>query len=47
MFIYFLVLQDDPIVEYEDEFGRIRTAPRSEVPRNLRPDSEGDVDEDE
>ena len=39
--------QDDPIVEYEDEFGRIRTAPRSEVPRNLRPDMEDDLDEDE
>ncbi|KAL6299858.1 hypothetical protein BKA93DRAFT_753106 [Sparassis latifolia] len=24
---------DDPIVEYEDEFGRVRTARRSEVPR--------------
>ncbi|KAF8807029.1 hypothetical protein BYT27DRAFT_7100554 [Phlegmacium glaucopus] len=38
---------DDPIVEYEDEFGRIRTARRSEVPRNLRPDPEDEVDEDE
>ncbi|KAJ6619696.1 hypothetical protein B0H10DRAFT_2216536 [Mycena sp. CBHHK59/15] len=28
---------DDPIVEYEDEFGRMRTARRSEVPRNLAP----------
>ncbi|PFH53052.1 hypothetical protein AMATHDRAFT_138402 [Amanita thiersii Skay4041] len=37
--------QDDPIVEYEDEFGRIRTAPRSEVPRNLLP-PEPDEDED-
>ena len=27
--------QDDPIVEYQDEFGRTRTARRSEVPRNL------------
>jgi len=26
---------DDPIVEYQDEFGRTRTARRSEVPRNL------------
>ena len=25
----------DPIVEYEDEFGRIRTARRSEVPRTV------------
>ena len=38
--------QDDSIVEYEDEFGRIRTARRSEVPRNLRPESKDD-DEDE
>ncbi|KAK2462981.1 hypothetical protein APHAL10511_005033 [Amanita phalloides] len=37
--------EDDPIVEYEDEFGRIRTARRSEVPRNLVP-SEHDEDED-
>ena len=36
--------QDDPIVEYEDEFGRIRTARRSEVPRNLLP-PEPDEDE--
>ena len=43
----FNLAQGDPIVEYEDEFGRIRTAPRSEVPRNFRPDSEEDVDEDE
>ncbi|THH09647.1 hypothetical protein EW146_g8630 [Bondarzewia mesenterica] len=28
---------NDPIVEYEDEFGRARTAPRSEVPRHLLP----------
>lgn len=28
-------LQDDPIVEYEDEFGRLRTARKSEVPRHL------------
>ncbi|KAH7911089.1 hypothetical protein BJ138DRAFT_33155 [Hygrophoropsis aurantiaca] len=27
--------EDDPIVEYEDEFGRIRTGRRSEIPRNL------------
>jgi hypothetical protein len=27
--------EDDPIVEYEDEFGRIRSARKSEVPRNL------------
>ena len=32
------------MVEYEDEFGRIRTARRSEVPRNLLP-PEPDEDE--
>jgi hypothetical protein len=42
----FCFAQDDSIVEYEDEFGRIRTARRSEVPRNLRPESKDD-DEDE
>ncbi|KAI6008140.1 hypothetical protein F5J12DRAFT_905254 [Pisolithus orientalis] len=30
---------DDPVIEYEDEFGRIRTARRSEVPRHLLPTS--------
>lgn len=36
--------QDDPIIEYEDEFGRIRTARRSEVPRDVLP-PEPDEDE--
>ncbi|KAF8339995.1 uncharacterized protein EI90DRAFT_3117757 [Cantharellus anzutake] len=27
--------ENDPVVEYEDEFGRVRTARRSEVPRHL------------
>ncbi|OAX41188.1 hypothetical protein K503DRAFT_686013 [Rhizopogon vinicolor AM-OR11-026] len=31
---------DDPIIEYEDEFGRQRTARQSEVPRHLLPRSE-------
>lgn len=31
----FSLQDDDPMVEYEDEFGRIRTARKSEVPRNL------------
>lgn len=31
--------EDDPIIEYEDEFGRIRTARRSDVPRDRLPDS--------
>ena len=26
---------NDPIVEYEDEFGRVRTGRRSEIPRHL------------
>lgn len=34
-------------MEYEDEFGRIRTAKRSEVPRNLVLNQEDEVDEDE
>ncbi|KAG6332755.1 hypothetical protein ID866_6329 [Astraeus odoratus] len=32
---------DDPIIEYEDEFGRIRMAHESEVPRHLLPTSKG------
>ncbi|KAK0204735.1 hypothetical protein DFS33DRAFT_1382635 [Desarmillaria ectypa] len=40
--------ENDPIIEYEDEFGRIRTAPRSEVPRELLPGAHPEeVDEDE
>lgn len=36
------------MVEYEDEFGRIRTARRSEVPRELAPvPAEDEPDEDE
>jgi len=39
---------DDPVIEYEDEFGRVRTARRSEVPRELRPrDDAQNEDEDE
>ncbi|CAK5268546.1 unnamed protein product [Mycena citricolor] len=39
--------EDDPIVEYEDEFGRLRTARRSEVPRELlNPEPQVDEDED-
>lgn len=35
--------QDDPVVEYEDEFGRLRSARRSEVPRHLLSrDDDGD-----
>ncbi|KAJ7650324.1 hypothetical protein FB45DRAFT_819514 [Roridomyces roridus] len=37
--------EDDPIVEYEDEFGRLRTARRSEVPRDLLRAKEHDEDE--
>lgn len=40
-----LLLQDDPLVEYEDEFGRMRTARRSEVPRNLQPSQQEQVDD--
>ena len=45
-----MVRQDDLMVEYEDEFGRIRTARRSEVPRHLardRSDIQPEQDEDE
>ncbi|KAG6917005.1 hypothetical protein DXG01_004270 [Tephrocybe rancida] len=39
--------EDDPMVEYEDEFGRLKTARRSEVPRSLAPAAdEPDEDED-
>ncbi|KAG7451122.1 uncharacterized protein BT62DRAFT_984358 [Guyanagaster necrorhizus] len=39
---------NDPIIEYEDEFGRIRTARRSEIPRELLPGAPSEeVDEDE
>jgi len=39
---------DDPVIEYEDEFGRIRTAKRSEVPREFHPRHDvQDEDEDE
>ncbi|KAJ7227135.1 hypothetical protein GGX14DRAFT_628361 [Mycena pura] len=38
---------DDPVVEYEDEFGRMRTARRSEVPRNFVPTGEQAYDSDE
>ncbi|EUC54578.1 DUF4078 domain protein [Rhizoctonia solani AG-3 Rhs1AP] len=31
--------EDDPVIEYEDEFGRIRTARRSEVPRDRLPEN--------
>lgn len=27
--------ESDPVVEYEDEFGRARTGRRSEIPRHL------------
>lgn len=45
---YSFVAQDDPIIEYEDEFGRLRTGRRSEVPRHLlrkTQDEEEDVDD--
>ena len=39
---------DDPVIEYEDEFGRVRTAKRSEVPREFHPRHDAqDEDEDE
>lgn len=39
--------QDDPIIEYEDEFGRMRTGRRSEVPRNLLPNSDNEEEDDD
>ncbi|KAG6374479.1 hypothetical protein JVT61DRAFT_4522 [Boletus reticuloceps] len=43
-----LLVDDDPVIEYEDEFGRLRTGRRSEVPRHLlhkSQDEEEDVDD--
>jgi len=37
--------QDDPIIEYEDEFGRLRTSRRSEVPRHLLHKSQDEEEE--
>ncbi|KAA1467474.1 hypothetical protein DENSPDRAFT_877344 [Dentipellis sp. KUC8613] len=42
--------QDDPVIEYEDEFGRMRSAPRSQIPPHLLPKpmrTEGPDDGDE
>ncbi|OSD06315.1 hypothetical protein PYCCODRAFT_1464274 [Trametes coccinea BRFM310] len=36
----------DPVVEYEDEFGRVRTARRSEIPRHLLPQDEKEREDD-
>ncbi|PCH42250.1 hypothetical protein WOLCODRAFT_137789 [Wolfiporia cocos MD-104 SS10] len=38
--------ENDPIIEYEDEFGRMRTGRRSEVPRHLLPQA-GDPEPEE
>ncbi|KAH9031071.1 hypothetical protein EDB84DRAFT_1562377 [Lactarius hengduanensis] len=38
---------DDPIIEFEDEFGRVRSARRSEVPRHLLPHQEKGEDGDD
>ncbi|KAI0368746.1 hypothetical protein BV20DRAFT_968832 [Pilatotrama ljubarskyi] len=38
--------EDDPVMEYEDEFGRVRTARRSEIPRHLLPQPEKEKEED-
>ncbi|EIW57307.1 uncharacterized protein TRAVEDRAFT_37807 [Trametes versicolor FP-101664 SS1] len=37
--------EDDPIVEYEDEFGRARTGRRSEIPRHLLPQTDKEKEE--
>ncbi|KAF6757270.1 hypothetical protein DFP72DRAFT_809473 [Ephemerocybe angulata] len=38
---------NDPVIEYEDEFGRVRTSRLSEVPRHLLPKEHKDPDSDE
>jgi hypothetical protein len=38
---------DEPVVEYEDEFGRMRTAKRSEVPRAMLQKLESDLPKDD
>lgn len=35
------------MVEYEDEFGRMRTARRSEVPRDLMPNAQAEAEEED
>ena len=40
------VPKDDPIIEYEDEFGRARTGRRSEIPRHLLPSENKEDPED-
>jgi hypothetical protein len=43
-----LCRQDDPIIEYQDEFGRMRSAKRSEVPREYMQTQESStLDDDE
>ncbi|KAG8213397.1 hypothetical protein J3R82DRAFT_11896 [Butyriboletus roseoflavus] len=37
--------EDDPIIEYEDEFGRLRTSRRSEVPRHLLRKTQGEEED--
>ncbi|KAL5526112.1 hypothetical protein ACEPAG_7450 [Sanghuangporus baumii] len=39
--------EDDPIIEYEDEFGRVRTARRSEVPRQYMPSAHEEQEHDD
>ncbi|KAL5485677.1 hypothetical protein ACEPAI_6718 [Sanghuangporus weigelae] len=39
--------EDDPIIEYEDEFGRVRTARRSEVPREYMPSAREEQEHDD
>ncbi|KAI9061043.1 hypothetical protein FKP32DRAFT_1667775 [Trametes sanguinea] len=38
--------QNDLVIEYEDEFGRVRTARRSEIPRHRLPKEEKEEEED-
>ncbi|TFY50654.1 hypothetical protein EVJ58_g10951 [Rhodofomes roseus] len=39
--------EDDPIIEYEDEFGRLRSGRRSEIPRHLLQQEEAQTEKDD
>lgn len=41
------IQQRDPILEYEDEFGRIRTARKSDIPRHLLPREHREIEVEE
>jgi hypothetical protein len=39
-----LPLEDDPIIDYVDDFGRTRSARRSDVPRHLLPEEQKEAE---